>query len=63
MNKCIECESFDVRSFPSHTKENLAKCKKMEIGKFVSINRDLPCKNFEPAQEASIVKRRKWRDS
>ena len=62
MSKCIECQSFDVRSFPNHTKEKLAKCKKMGSGKFVPINRDLPCNEFQAAPEAIILKRRHWRD-
>ena len=63
MNKCIECSHFDIRTFPRHTAENLAKCKKMASGKFISINRDKACDDFEMAKEEITVKRRQWRDS
>lgn len=62
MNKCIECQNFDVRTYPSHRGARLAACLKLGVGKFIGLFRDLPCDFYAPAAEQTIINRRKWRD-
>jgi len=61
MNKCIECKHFDVRSFPEHTKQGQATCN--PLADFFPIEHEIECKDYAPAPEAAIIKRRIWRDS
>ena len=59
--KCIECVSLSIQDSSNLNRDTgLAICKKQPEP--VALNWNRPCKDFEPAQEASIVKRRKWRD-
>jgi hypothetical protein len=61
MKKCIECQAFDVRSFPEHTKQGQASCN--ATMEFFPIEQEIECKDYAPAQQQAIINRRKWRDS
>lgn len=58
--KCIECKNFDVRSFLEHTKQGQASCNaKME---FFPIEQEMECKDYAPAEQQTMINRRKWRN-
>ena len=60
--KCFECLSLSIQdSFIYNKDTGLGVCKK-RTGP-VALNWERPCKDFEQAPEAAIIKRRIWRDS
>jgi hypothetical protein len=60
--KCFECASLSIQdSFKLNRDIGLAICRKKPEP--VALNWNRPCGDFEPAPEASILKRRKWRDA
>ncbi len=59
--KCFECSNLSIQdSFKLNRDTGLAVCGKQK--EYVALNWERPCKNYEPAQEQTINRRRQWRD-
>ena len=59
--KCITCKCIDLKTFPSHAKVGMGRCKLEKMGGvFESLIYDRVCKDHQPADDGIVSVRVDW---
>lgn len=61
MSPCIKCSNLDMKARETMTNLGFPACKKLPVGSYVSIYREIECKDYKEAKPGVIEKRIEWR--
>lgn len=62
MTECIKCQNLDLKADERMTKLGFGRCKKKPTYEFVSVKRDIKCKDYREEKPEVIEKRIDWRN-
>lgn len=61
MSACIKCANLDMKARETMTNLGFPVCKKLPVGCYVSVYREIECKDYKEAKPEIVEKRIEWR--